>query len=42
VLGIAQGIGAAIDPGLQVLAGHLAFFAILLARPRGLFPRMAA
>ncbi len=42
VLGIAQGVGAAIDPGLQVLAGHLAFFAILLARPRGLFPRMAA
>jgi branched-chain amino acid transport system permease protein len=42
VLGIAQAIGAAIDPGLQVLAGHLAFFVILLARPRGLFPRMAA
>ena len=42
VLGIAQAIGSAIDPGLQVLAGHLAFFVILLARPRGLFPRMAA
>ena len=42
VLGVAQGLGAEIDPGWQVLAGHLAFLAVLAARPSGLFPRMAA
>jgi branched-chain amino acid transport system permease protein len=42
ILGVAQAIGADINPGYQVLAGHLAFLAILLAAPRGLFPRMAA
>ena len=41
VLGVAQGLGAEVDPGWQVLAGHLAFLAVLAARPRGLFPRMA-
>jgi len=41
ILGVAQAIGADIDPGYQVLAGHIAFLAILLAAPRGLFPRMA-
>ncbi len=41
ILGIAQAIGAAIDPAWQVLAGHLAFLAVLLVAPRGLFPRMA-
>ncbi|MEM1401121.1 MAG: branched-chain amino acid ABC transporter permease [Pseudomonadota bacterium] len=40
VLGIAQTIGAQIDPGLQILAGHLAFLAVLIVRPEGLFPRM--
>jgi branched-chain amino acid transport system permease protein len=40
VLGVAQTIGAQIDPGYQVLAGHLVFFLILTLRPRGLFPRM--
>jgi branched-chain amino acid transport system permease protein len=39
VLGIAQAVGAALDPNWQVLAGHLAFLAILIARPSGLFPR---
>jgi branched-chain amino acid transport system permease protein len=39
VLGIAQTIGAALSPEWQILAGHLAFFAVLVARPRGLFPR---
>ncbi len=39
VLGIAQTIGAALDPNWQILAGHLAFLAILVARPSGLFPR---
>ena len=40
ILGVAQGIGAEIDPGWQVLAGHLAFLLVLAFRPRGLFPRM--
>jgi branched-chain amino acid transport system permease protein len=42
VLGVAQGLGAEVDPGWQVLAGHLAFLGVLALRPRGLFPRMAA
>lgn len=40
ILGVAQGIGAEIDPGWQVLFGHLAFLLVLALRPRGLFPRM--
>jgi branched-chain amino acid transport system permease protein len=39
VLGLAQAIGAALDPTWQILAGHLAFLAILIIRPSGLFPR---
>ena len=39
LLGIAQSLGAQISPQAQVLAGHLAFFAILALRPRGLFPK---
>jgi branched-chain amino acid transport system permease protein len=39
VLGIAQAIGASIDPNWQILAGHLAFLSILIVRPSGLFPR---
>jgi branched-chain amino acid transport system permease protein len=39
VLGLAQAIGAALDPTWQTLAGHLAFLAILIVRPSGLFPR---
>ncbi len=39
VLGLAQAIGAAVDPTWQILAGHLAFLAILIVRPSGLFPR---
>jgi branched-chain amino acid transport system permease protein len=39
VLGVAQSIGAALDPTWQILAGHLAFLAILIVRPSGLFPR---
>jgi branched-chain amino acid transport system permease protein len=38
VLGLAQTIGARIDPEWQILAGHLAFLAVLMVRPRGLFP----
>ena len=40
ILGVAQGIGAHIDPGWQLLAGHLAFLVVLAVRPRGLFPRV--
>ena len=42
ILGVAQGIGAEIDPGWQVLAGHLVFLAVLVARPQGLFARAGA
>jgi len=40
LLGVAQGIGAHIDPGWQMLAGHLAFLVVLAARPEGLFPKI--
>jgi branched-chain amino acid transport system permease protein len=40
VLGVAQGIGAQLDPGWQVLAGHLAFLVVLAVRPEGLFPKV--
>ena len=40
ILGIAQTLGAKINPGYQILAGHLVFRLILAIRPRGLFPRM--
>lgn len=39
ILGVAQTIGAHINPEWQILAGHVAFLVILLLRPRGLFPR---
>jgi branched-chain amino acid transport system permease protein len=39
VLGLAQTIGARIDPEWQILSGHLAFLVVLAMRPRGLFPR---
>jgi branched-chain amino acid transport system permease protein len=38
VLGVAQTIGASINPEWQILAGHLAFLAVLFLRPRGFFP----
>jgi branched-chain amino acid transport system permease protein len=40
VLGVAQAIGAQLDPGWQVLAGHVAFLLILALRPQGLFPKV--
>jgi len=39
ILGVAQNIGAQIDPGWQILAGHIAFLIVLVIRPNGLFPR---
>ena len=41
ILGVSQAIGAQIDPGWQLLAGHLVFLAILAVRPEGLFPKIA-
>ena len=40
VLGVAQAIGAQIDPGWQLLAGHIVFLAVLAVRPTGFFPRV--
>jgi branched-chain amino acid transport system permease protein len=40
ILGVSQGIGAQINPGWQLLAGHIAFLCVLAVRPRGLFPKM--
>lgn len=40
VLGVAQAIGAKIDPGWQLLAGHLAFLIVLAIKPEGFFPRV--
>lgn len=39
VIGVAQTMGAAINPEWQILSGHVAFVIVLLLRPRGLFPR---
>jgi branched-chain amino acid transport system permease protein len=39
IIGVAQTVGAAINPEWQILAGHIAFLVVLLIRPRGLFPR---
>jgi branched-chain amino acid transport system permease protein len=39
VVGVAQTIGAHIDPEWQILSGHVAFLVVLVIRPRGLFPR---
>ena len=38
-LGVAQNLGAKLDPGWQILAGHVAFLVVLVFRPNGLFPR---
>jgi branched-chain amino acid transport system permease protein len=39
VIGVAQAVGAHIDPEWQILAGHIAFLIVLVVRPSGLFPR---
>lgn len=41
ILGVAQTVGAKIDPGWQLLAGHITFLIILAVRPNGLFPRIS-
>ena len=40
ILGVSQAVGAQINPGWQVLAGHLVFLVVLAFRPKGLFPRI--
>ena len=42
VLGVAQTVGAAIQPSWGVLAGHLVFLAVLAVRPQGLLRGAAA
>jgi branched-chain amino acid transport system permease protein len=39
ILGVAQTVGAKINPGYQILAGHVVFLAILTFRPQGFFPK---
>lgn len=41
ILGVAQSVGAQLNPGWQILAGHLVFLFVLAVRPRGLFARGA-
>jgi len=41
IIGVAQTLGAAVNPEWQILSGHIAFLAVLLFKPRGLFPRSA-
>ena len=40
ILGVAQAIGAQLDPGWNLLAGHIAFLVVLALRPEGLFPKV--
>jgi branched-chain amino acid transport system permease protein len=37
LIGVAQAVGAKLDPEWQILTGHLAFLAALVLRPQGLF-----
>ncbi|MBW7851623.1 MAG: branched-chain amino acid ABC transporter permease [Rhodospirillales bacterium] len=39
LLGVSQSIGFRLDPGWGILTGHLAFLAVLVMRPQGLFAR---
>ena len=42
VLGVAQAVGAAFDPSLGVLSGHIVFLAVLAVRPQGIAGNRAA
>jgi branched-chain amino acid transport system permease protein len=39
IIGLAQAVGAKLNPEWQILAGHIAFLVVVVLRPRGLFPR---
>jgi branched-chain amino acid transport system permease protein len=41
VLGVAQTVGAQIEPGWSILAGHLVFLIVLAVKPSGLFGKVA-
>jgi branched-chain amino acid transport system permease protein len=40
ILGVAQAIGVVLNPGWDLLAGHVVFLLVLVVRPRGLFPKV--
>ncbi len=40
ILGVAQSIGVVLNPGWDLLAGHVVFLLVLIVRPRGLFPKL--
>jgi branched-chain amino acid transport system permease protein len=40
ILGVAQAVGAKVDPGWNLLAGHIVFLLVLAIRPQGLFPKV--
>ena len=40
ILGVAQSIGVVLNPGWDLLAGHIVFLLVLIVRPRGLFPKL--
>jgi branched-chain amino acid transport system permease protein len=42
ILGIAQTLGGQINPGYQILAGHLVFILILIFKPTGLLPKVSS
>jgi branched-chain amino acid transport system permease protein len=39
IIGVAQTVGAKLNPEWQILAGHVAFLIVVVLRPRGLFSR---
>jgi branched-chain amino acid transport system permease protein len=39
IIGLAQTVGAKMNPEWQILAGHIAFLVVVVLQPRGLFPR---
>jgi branched-chain amino acid transport system permease protein len=42
VLGVAQAVGAQVNPSYGVLFGHLVFLVVLMVRPAGLFGKVTA
>ena len=42
LLGVTQQIGFRLDPGWGIWMGHIAFLAVLVVRPQGLFPKTKA
>jgi branched-chain amino acid transport system permease protein len=41
IIGVSQAIASSVDPGWEPLAAHVVFLAVLVLRPRGLFPKTA-